>query len=176
MTYASASDVGLYCPEIIGANSEFSDATDPTRVQVERWLDKGYSRINTAFAGHGYATPVQSSATVYDAVVDLEALYAAARAQFARMSSRLAATERAKGQIYLKQFNDELTALFAQDLTRAGVARASGGKLWMGGISESDKDSYEDDADRVKPRFKRDQFRASGAELPNSNTIDEESE
>lgn len=176
MTYASASDVSLYCPEIIGANSEFSDATDPTRVQVERWLDKGYSRINTAFAGHGYATPVGTSATVYDTLVDLEALYAAARAQFARMSSRLAATERAKGQIYLKQFNDELAALFAQDLTRAGVSRASTGTLWMGGISKDEKDSYEDDTDRVKPRFKRDQFRASGAETPGSNAVDEESD
>jgi len=176
MTYASASDAGLYCPEIIGADNEFSDATKPTRVQVERWLDKGYSRINTAFAGHGYATPVGSSATIYDTLVDLEALYAAARAQFARMSSRLAATERAKGQIYMRQFNDELAALFDGDLTRAGVARANSGKLWMGGISKSDKDSYENDTDRVKPRFERDQFRAQGTELPGSNTIDEESE
>ena len=176
MTYASASDVALYCPEIVGADTEFSDTSAPTRTHVERWLDKGYSVINTRLAGRGYATPVTSSTTVYDTLVDLEALYAAARAQFARMSSRLAATERAKGQIYMKQFNDELAALLDSDLSGAGVSRSSTGKLWAGGISKDSKESYEDNTDRVEPRFERDQFRASGAEVPVSNTIDEESE
>lgn len=175
MTYASASDVALYCPEIIGADTEFTDATRPTRTHVERWLDKGYARINTALAGRGYNTPVSSGTTVYDTLVDLEALYAAARAQFARMSSRLAATERAKGQIYMRQFTDELTALLDGDLSMAGVSRSSTGKLWAGGISKASKESYEDDTDRVEPRFERGQFLASGTELPGSNAIDEES-
>jgi len=174
MTYASASDAGLFCPEIIGSGQEFSDTSEPNRAQVEGFLVQGYALINTRLAGRGYNTPVLSSATVYGALTSLEALYAAANVHFARMSSRLGPQEIGKGQAFMQEFTRRLDELLKLDLSRAGVSVIGTGKLYAGGISKSDKDTREADTDRVDPRFQRDQFRMSGTALPGSNAQDEE--
>lgn len=176
MSYASASDVSLYCPEIVATGAEFEDDTGPTRPQVIGWLDRGYSEINTRLEAAGYSTPVTTAATAYNAFVDLEALWAAAHVQLARMSSRLGPDERSKAQMYIDWFNDRFEKLLSKDLTRAGLTRSSAGALFVGGISEASKDAYEDDADRVAPRFKRDQFRAAGAEAPAGAALDAEND
>ena len=44
------------------------------------------------------------------------------------------------------------------DLSLVGFGRDSAGKLYVGGISQDEKDVYEEDSDRVKPRFSRNQF------------------
>lgn len=175
MAYSSASDAALFCPELIGGNTGWDDQTTPTRDQIDRFVARGYSRINTVLAQAGYNVPVVSSATVYDTLTDLEAMYAGARAQMARMSSRLGPEERGKGQVLMEQFDKELAALCKRDLTRAGATRRSAGGIYVGGISESDKLSYERDTDRVQPRFTREQFRRSGTERPAGAMVDEES-
>jgi len=176
MTYSSASDAALFCPELVGDNTGFDDQTTPTRKQVNQFISRGYSRINTALAQAGYNTPISSAATVYDTLTDLEALYAGARAQMARMSSRLGPEERGKGQVLMEQFDKELAALCAKDLTRAGATRVSSGRLYVGGISRSDKKSYEDDTDRVQPRFKRGEFKRRGTQQPSGMVVDVESD
>ncbi len=176
MTYSSASDAALYCPEIIGSGAEFDDETKPERTQVERYLTKGYGYINSRLAQAGYNTPVTSTATAYDALTDIEALYVASQVQLARMSSRIGPEERTKSQVLWDRFNFMLDGLLKQDLTRAGLTRRSGATLYAGGISHSDKDSYEDDSDRVEPRFKREQFRRGGVDLPAGEVTDEESD
>ena len=173
MTYSSASDVALYCPEVIGDGSSFSDITEPTVTQVQRFQDMAYSRINTALAAKGYSTPVGSTATVYDELVDLEAVFAAARVQMSRMSSRLGPNERSKSQVLMKDFDDRLKVLVARDLSRAGVGATT--KLYAGGISKSDKTDVEGDTDRVTPRFKAGQFDYPGSQKPNGSGATEQS-
>ena len=176
MSYASASDVSLYCPEIIAVGSEFEDDTGPTRSQVIGWLDRGYSEINARLAAEGYSTPVPTAATAYNAFVDLEALWAAAHVQLARMSSRLGPDERSKAQMYMEWFDKRFEKLLSKDLTRAGLSRSGAGALFVGGISEASKKGYEDDTDRVAPRFRRDQFRAAGVQAPMGVAVDAESD
>jgi hypothetical protein len=172
MTYASASDVALYCPEPLGEGQEFSDTSAPTLEQVNRFLAMGYSRINGALAAYGYTVPVSSGADVYDQLTDLEALYAAARVQLARMSARLGPDERGKSEVLMGQFRKDLDALLKIDLSRAGLTPTS--KLYAGGISVSDKESVAGDSDRVKPRFERGQFRYPGAAGPTGTAEDDE--
>lgn len=176
MTYASASDVALHCPEVVTSGCNFSDTSHPTLTQVERFLDMGYSRINARLAARGHGTPVGATAAVYDELVGLEALYAGARVQMARMSSRLGPRERAKGEVLMERFDKELDRLMGLDLSRAGVGVVSAGKLYAGGISKADKTGYEDDTDRVAPRFKREQFAHASRQAPMGSAIDEESE
>jgi len=151
---------------LIGAGESFSDTTKPTRVEVNRLLDKGYSIINTRLTQQGYSTPLSGTETVFDEIVDLESLYAAAMAQMGRMSSRLGPQERTKGQVLLELFNKRLDALLDGDLSLAGLTPVSARRGYVGGISRSEKKTYTSDTDRVAPRFTRDQFRHEGSQAP----------
>ena len=173
MSYASASDVAAYCPGLL-TDGAFTATTRPTRTQVERYLSSACAMIEGRLQSAGYSTPVPATAAVYDFIVDLEALYAAARAETARLSARIAADERTRSSVFMAEFNRGLKNLLGMDLSRAGLTHSS--KLYCGGISKSDKDDVEDDSDRVVPRFVRGQFRYSGTERPSAVAEDEESE
>ena len=164
MTYGSASGVASYTPNLAGEEGTFTKTTIPTDTQVERWLASGYALINGRLAGRGYGVPVPATATVYSLVVDLEELYAAARAESARMSARIGPDERTRGQMFMQQFENGMKELLAMDLSRAGLTHT--GKLYAGGISKSDKDARDAEADRVQPRFKRGMWREPGETRP----------
>lgn len=170
MTYATLEDVAAYVPTT-GDNGTYTADTKPTKAQVERFLNRGYSSINAALAAAGYSTPVSSDATVYDELTDLEALYAAARVELVRLSSRYGAEERTRSSALKKEFTDGLAALLKRDLSRAGATHTS--KLTMTGWKESEKESVESDTDRVEPRFKRGQFRYSGTQRPGGSSDDD---
>jgi hypothetical protein len=173
VSYAAASDVADYTPGLL-PDGNFTTTTIPNKAAVERFLSAGCAMIETQLQAAGYGVPVPSNSRVYDQVVDLEALYAAGRAETVRMTSRVAATERTRGQFFNKLFQDGLGELLEMDLSRAGLSPIS--KAYAGGISVSDKESAEDDGDRVKPRFERDQFRHEGVDRPSGKDVDEESE
>ena len=174
MSYGAASDVAAYTPELLGDSDNFTKSTLPTKSVVERFLSAGCSLIEGRLKAHGYSVPVDGNAAVYDFVKDLEVLYAAGRAEMVRMSSRIAPGERSRSQLFMDQFNTGMDQLMKMDLDRAGVGYTS--PLYAGGISQSDKDSYEDDSDRVPSRFKRGQFRHSGTTRPAGVTTDETTE
>ena len=163
MTYATVADVELYAPGT-GDSGTYTTDTRPTRAQVEGFLARGYARINTALVAAGYGIPVASTATVYDEIVDLEALFAAARVELTRLSSRYSAEERTRGGVLMQEFKESLTELLGNDLTQVGLLHTS--FLYIGGVSESDKEVVEDDTDRVTPRFSRGQFRHAGTTRP----------
>ena len=175
MAYASASDVAAYTPGLLD-DGEFTEVSRPSRNDVARYLNAGDALIDARLGSAGYSVPVVAGATVYNYVVDLSALYAAARAEMARLSARVAATERTRGQVFMDDFNAGLDMLCAMDLSQGGVTRASAGKLYVGGISKADKKSVEGDTDRVVPRFERGQFRYEGTNTPGGTTTDTESE
>lgn len=172
MTYGSASGVAGYTPNLAGEEGTFTKTTIPTDTQVEHWLASGYAFINGRLAGRGYSTPVPAAATVYNLVMDLEELYAAARAETARMSARIAPGERTRSQFFMSQFEKGMKELLAMDLSRAGLTHT--GKLSAGGISKSDKSAMDADSDRVKPRFKRGMWRMPGTLRPGGGDDDEE--
>ena len=158
MAYSSASDVAALCQNILSGASNFSNSSSPTADAVSGWLSSGCAVINTYLSGHRYATPVASTAAVYSWLSNLNSLYSAAEVEMSRTNITLAPGERTRGRVMLEQFWDELRKLVAMDLTLAGVSRSSVGVMYVGGISEADKETYEDDTDRVTPRFRRGQF------------------
>ncbi len=175
MSYASASDVATYCPHLLDSgNSTFTVTTKPSISAVNRFLSAGCSLIETRLKAGGYSTPVTVSDAVYDIVVDLNALYAAGRAEMVGMTSRVAMGEKTRSQIFMEQFNRGLDALMAMDLSRAGLGSAAA--MYAGGISVSDKDTQELDTDRTPLRFKKSMWRAGGTSRPAGTTTSEETE
>lgn len=172
MAYATTQDVADLTPWLLGSEENFTGTTSPTEAAVLRWINRGAAVIDARLSALGYSTPVESSATIYDELVDLNALYAAMRAESTRMSSRVAVTERTRSQMFKTDFEKDLEALLKRDLSQAGVGYTS--QIKAGGISKSDKRSEELDADRVEPRFERGQFNIPGSRRPSGTDYDSE--
>lgn len=170
MAYASSSDVAILCQNILAGASNFSTSTSPTLAAVNRWLSSGCGVIETMLNGKGYSTPVASGTAAAEHLVDCNALFAAARVELSRTNVTLGPGERTRGQVFQEYFEDCMESFFQSDLTLAGVSRQGSGVLYTGGISISDKQSREEDTDRVKPRFNRGQFDTPGTITPNTTT------
>ena len=172
MSYAAASDVAQYTPGLLDSGHDnFTARSRPTKKAVERFLSAGCALIEGRIQMAGFDIPVPGAAAIYDTVVDLESMYAAGRAEMVRMSSRVAATERTRYQMFFDQFNKGLDMLMKGDLSRAGVSGMSS-DVYIGGISESDIDTVDSDSDRVKPRFDRGQFRNPGTDQPSKSSTE----
>ena len=162
MSYSSASDVAAYCPGLTDSSGSFTATSRPPTSAVERFLSSGCALIETSLEAAGYSMPVPASATVYDYVVDLEAIYGAARAETSRRVGRISADERTRARMFMDDFKAGLKALVAMNLDQAGLSVSGAGALYAGGISIDDKDTVESDSDRVEPRFKRGLLRHPG--------------
>ncbi len=159
MPYSSASNVASYCKNLLGEEYEFTYTTTPNIDQVNFWLSSGCSIIESCLNDNGYVTPVSASSAAYLWIQEIESLFAAARAEMSRTNVVLGPGERSRGQVFEEMFWDELDRLCKRDLTRNGVAKATSGKIHVGGISRARKTVVEQDGDRVQPRFERNQFR-----------------
>ena len=157
MAYASASTVAGYTKNLLGPDKIYTESSCPTLNNVESWLSSGCSVIETVLAGAKYSTPVPTTSGVYGWVSELNALWAAAHAEWSRTNVTLSPGERTRGQVLYDYFWSELEKLIlgiggnGNDLTLVGLTRTSVGKLYVGGISYSDKHTWESDSDRVKP-------------------------
>lgn len=159
-SYASASSVFPYFRAELSGSAAFTANTLPTSTDITTWLAQGYARVNRALAGQGYTTPVTSSAACYEEVVQCEILYAAAMGHTVKNVQRASADQWTKGEVYMDRHRKALADLLASDLSRAGLSHTSG--VYAGGISDADKESAEEDTDRVTPRFSRGQFNQPG--------------
>ena len=169
MAYASASNVEPFCRQILSiaqGASAFSAITDPSLTDVNTWLSSGCSIIETKFQAKGYSIPIGSDATIYDALRQINAYYAVAMVELTHTNVIIGPGERTRGQLFMSRFETDLDSLLSSDLTQAGVTKSDTAPLYAGGISVSDKDSKEDDTDRVKPRFVRNQFGFPGTAKP----------
>ena len=171
MAYASASNVAPYCLNILGDSTNFTDSTMPTIKQVNGWLSSGCAVINAKILGMGYGIPA-SGTTIFEALTDCNALFAAARVEMARTNVTLAPGERTRGQIFEEMARAcACSVLGAGDLTLVGLTKTSSGKLYVGGVSVTQKQTEESDTDRVTPRFNRGEFDFPGTIQPKgSNT------
>ena len=159
-SYASLTDVAALCINLLEGASTFSASTMPTSTSVEVWLDSGAATINAQLASKGYDTPVASTTALYTMLVDLNMLYAAARAEMSRINVTLAPGERTRGQVFDAMFWSQLGQIADTDLTALGASAVSTrGVIYIGGISDDAKAVYEDDDDRIAPRFTRDKFK-----------------
>ena len=168
MAYASASTVSVYCKNLLGPDKIFTESSCPTVTAVNSWLSSGCSVIETVLSGAKYTTPVPVTSGVYGWVAELNALWAAAHAEMSRTNVTLSPGERTRGSVMYDYFWSELEKLVlgiggnGNDLTLVGLTRTSVGKLYVGGISYADKNTWESDTDRVKPAFFRQMGRFPG--------------
>jgi hypothetical protein len=155
MSYCSISDVSGKCLNLLGTETSFSTTTKPNATDVTGWISNGCSIIDTQLSAWGYDVPAGAGTVAYGWFRELNALYAAAQAELSRTVATLSIGERTRGQVFDKMFWDGLARLESLDLTGVGATRSSAGTVFVGGISQVNKDTQTDNTDRVQPRFKR---------------------
>lgn len=162
MAYASASDVSAFCQNLLNSEDNFTSSTCPTLTEVNVFLSSGCSIIETTLASKGYSIPVLSSATAYDWIKQLNTFYAVAQAEMSRTNVITGPGERTRSQQFSTMFESGLDRLVQMDLTVMGVTRSEAGVMYAGGTKVSEKEDWDADTDRVKPRFRRGQFASPG--------------
>ena len=167
MAYCSASDVFAYSQNLTHGEPMFNAESRPTLNQVNMFMSSGCAAIHTSLSEGGWSVPVASGTDLHDRLKDLNALFAAGRSELVRVNTTVGPGERTRGQIFLDLFKMELSDLSEQNLVESGgTVSSTDGEVYVGGISVADKDSYYNDTDRVKSRFKRDQFKFNESKYP----------
>ncbi len=156
--YGSTSGVASLCRQLASGASDFTTSTSPTAAQVTVWLTGGCAIIETKLTSAGYDVPPAATTVVYGWLTDLNDLWAASKAEMSRTNITLGPGERTRGQVFEEQFWRGMKQLLDNDLTYAGLSRTSTAKIYVGGVSQDDKDTWEDTTDRVGPRFFRGQY------------------
>lgn len=170
MPYASASDVAPLCQNILSASPNFTANTKPASATVDVWLSSGSAIINTRLASKGYS-PIPESSEAYGLAKAANGFYGAWLAQRGLLNQRSSADENDLAEQYKKDFEFHLDMLMELDLSMAGVPSTNKRTPYAGGISVADKSRQNADADRVKPRFERGQFRnPEGADAGSSGS------
>lgn len=165
MSYATHKDVEVLCPRIFNAPSGVPEAT-----VVQNWIDEGAALIDARLTSAGYSAPVSSSAAAYKLFRHCNALYAACIVEMSRGTSQTAAAETGRSFNFCDRFERNLNSLLAMDLSGLGVSVSSAGQMYIGGISEDDKESVESDTDRIMTSFRRGQFAHPGAGTTTADT------
>lgn len=167
MAYCSASNVFSYVKNLIRGEVRFSEDSDPTLNEITWYMSTGCATIHTELSKNGWTVPAASGTALYDKLSDLNALYAAARAELSRVNVTVQPGERTRGQVYLQMFENDLTKLVESDLADiGGELSTSDAEIYLGGVSEDNKDTYYDNTDRVPNRFRRSQFKFGESSYP----------
>jgi hypothetical protein len=156
MAYATVQEVHAWAPALFNRNDAPSDP------DVRMWLADGAAMIDIALKGRGYNVPVASTADAYNVLRNLNAKYAAAQAWHSRMVSAAAPGATTQGDKLEALFKNGLKALLDGDLSGMGLSPTSD-RFYVGGISESEKESVEDDTDRIMTVFRRGMHAHRGA-------------
>jgi hypothetical protein len=170
MSYSSSSAVGAMCRNLLGEFATFTESSCPSRAQVDGWLSSGCSILESVLGTAGYSTPVASTSQAYGWLTDLNTLFGAARAEMSRSNAMISPGERTRGQVFQELFETGVEKLLKMDLTKLGVSKVSGGRMYAGGISVSDIATWEADTDRPAPMFNRGQFKFPGTVDPTTST------
>ena len=172
MSYSGCQRVAELLPNLMGGASSLdgmgavSPVPVPASVAYVRWLSSGCAMIESALVGAGYSVPVPATSKLYDFVADLEAQYAAYRAEQSRGSTRSGTGDRTRADGFKAAFDDGIKYLKPSDPSRDGMTATS--KVYSGGMEVSDKDIDQGDTDMVQPRFARGVF--DGESSANANS------
>ncbi len=149
MAYSTIEMVKALCPHL------FNQLNAPTDPDVRLWLDEGAAIIDGTLSSKGYSVPVAKTAKAWPILRNLESLYAASMAETSKLVASTSAGAQTRAESLEKKFDRRLEKLMLMDLSAMGVGYTS--LLYVGGISQADKDSVEDDSDRVMTAFSRGQ-------------------
>lgn len=175
MAFSTCTMVAALIPNLINGASNLDGLGDlrPASSEIRQFMSGGCSLIVATLASLGFNAPAAGGA-LYDFLGDIEANYAAWRAELSRSSPRVAKGERSRADDFRKAYEANLRQLKDMDLSMMGFTpKFSTGMGWyVGGISQAEKDSVESNTDRVQARFERDKF--GNPSLPNDTTTSDQ--
>lgn len=152
--------------------SNFTSSTSPTLAQVQEMIQWIYSDMHTHFYAQGYAGSANSTAAMFDGLVMLNSLGAAAIAEMTRIMDTVRNQERTRGQVLWKMYERQRDIYAQMDLSQAGFQIDTVGP-YAGGTEVSDKDIDESNSGLLTPRFFRNQFRGPGTIFRGPETEDD---
>lgn len=160
-SYCSACDVAAWTPMLTRGGSNFTTSTSPTLSQVNRFIQWITADMHTHFYSRGYSGSAASDAAMFDDLVMVNSLGAAAIAELSRVAGTVNVRERTRGQVLWQMYERQRDLLTDMDLSQAGFGIDIVGP-YAGGTEVTDKEEDESDTNVLPPRFFREQFRAPG--------------
>ncbi len=162
MAYSTCVMVAALIPNLLDGASTldgFAANIRPASSEIRQFMSGGCALIESTIRSMGY-TPPGADLPMYDFLSDIEANYAAWRSELSRSSPRTAKGERSRADDFRKAYEANLRQLKKMDLGLLGwsMLQSTGRGWYIGGISQADKDTVEDDTDRTKAAFKRGGF------------------
>ena len=154
MAYASASDVGALCRNLLGAASGFDTSTSPTLIQINSWLSAGCALINATILGRNFQDEIPTDSAAYEFFSMANAQFAAWQAERSRTLASVQATERTRADMFKKDFRDSLDLITMLSLGQSGVSQKQS-NVYLGGLTHTDKAQDAGDSDAVHSRFVR---------------------
>jgi len=168
-SYCSSCDVAAFAPMLTRGGSNFTTSTSPALAQVNRFIQWITADMHTHFYAEGYSGSAAADSTMYDQMIMVNALGAAATAELTRIAGTINLKERTRGQVLWRMYEQQRNALTQSDLSQAGFGIDNVGP-YAGGTSISDKQLDETDTDLTTPRFFREQFRSPGTVFDSPDT------
>lgn len=161
MAYGSASGVAARCKELTsGCNGEFGESTVPTETQVLMFLDDSSELMDGVFASYGFTVPITDTdlTPILDPIAEYRAAMEAESVRNVERSDFEGLSEESKPTHWKRLYDEAMERLMRKGglaLTILGAAktRSLSTGLHAGGLSEDERETWNDEADFTKPRF-----------------------
>jgi len=161
MAYGKVSGVAAICPDLLKGNSNFSSETNPTDAEVTLFLADVSAQMDVAFASIGFSTPVSGTALLaaLDPISEWGAALLAESGVLIESSSWDGAEEESKPTHWKRLYDEAMERLLSFNgmalwILGATKAQAISRLAHVGGVSESERDTYESESDYIQSRFK----------------------
>ncbi|NIV40478.1 MAG: hypothetical protein GWN58_67085 [Anaerolineae bacterium] len=162
MAYGSASGVAALCKHLTTqGDGAFNNDTTPTRRQVLAFLDDGSALMDAEMSQNGFSTPVTASlvTAVLDPIAEFYAAAMAESVETVRRSDWQGTSESSKPTHWMELHRGAMDRIMMERGKALSILGATRGTslaygLHAGGLSEDEKDTWEDDSDFIEPRFK----------------------
>jgi len=178
MAYCSCTRVAGLIPNLLNGASDIEgmpSTIKPASEAIVEWMSTGCAIINARLQSMGYAGGgVGTTHPLYEVFADINANYAAYRAELSRSSPRTSPGERTRADMFKRAYLDGLKMLEDIDLTMLGDTRVRDSGWYVGGVSESEKESVASNTDRVVPRFARGKFKNPDYVGASEETVNDE--
>ena len=162
MAYATIQYVKSLCPLVFNRPTGY-----PDDAEITFWLNEGAAIIDAMIQSKGYTVP-SSTGSAYPLMRNLNGFYAAAMVEQSRMAGSVAEGATSRGEKLEERFWNRLEKFMRLDLSQMGMTHTS--EMYIGGISEAEKETVESDDDRIMHTFRRGQFANPGAGTTSART------
>lgn len=175
-SYGSADKVAAYCRFLLQGAVTFTEATNPTKSNIEEIIDLVSADLNNALWGAGFnPSAIRANSTAKLACDDWVVLVTAERVELTQPGMGFNDSDRTRtGRFHAPQV-DEFIRRKAIGFKNAGltVAKPSSSGLAYTGLSKHSERSDPDDSTREQPLFRRKQWDSPTAGRSGDDLINE---